>query len=73
MSVLFYLGIGCACTAAVCLFLKISEMMGIDGSFVIVFVLASILFAILAYTIHEKFNSYEMHKHTQIESEVQAE
>ena len=69
MTVLIYLGIGCACTAVFFLFLKICDMTSIDGSFVMAFVFASILFAILAYTIHEEFNSYEMHKHTQIESE----
>lgn len=72
MTILIYLGIGVACTAAVCLFLKICDMTGIDGSFVMAFVFASILFALIAYRVHTTLETPQ-NTNTQIESEVQAE
>ena len=72
MSVLVYLGVGCACTAAVYVFFQICDMVGIDAAFVMVFVLASILFAILAYYVHIALETPQ-NTNTQIESEVQSE
>ena len=70
MSVLIYLGIGCICTAVICLSVKICEMIGIDASFVMVFVFASILFAIIAYCVNPHIIlETPKNTNTQIESE----